>query len=330
MRSGGIHIRGTGSYVPEGVITNADLERMMDTSDEWIRQRTGIVERRVAAPDQACSDLALPACRQALEAAGLKPAELDLIICATITPDTHCPAAANHIQAKLDAPNALTFDVTAACSGFLFALNVAEQYLRAGTSRNVMVVASEVMTRTIDYTDRTSAILWGDGAGAVVLSPGGDDPQLLSTHVHTDGASGQNLLVPGGGSSTTPISHESVDRKLHTLKLIEAAASVKVAVRHFVDSVHEACAHHGLDIKDVKLIIPHQANLRMLQSVAKRLGVDMDRLYVTIERHGNTSSASTAIAFDEAVRRGAIRRGDLVILTAFGGGLTWGSALVRW
>ncbi|MBW1713296.1 MAG: ketoacyl-ACP synthase III [Deltaproteobacteria bacterium] len=326
----GIHIMGTGSYLPEKVLTNQDLEKILDTSDEWIRKRTGVLERRMAAPEEACSDLAVPACNQALDMAGLTAKDIELIIMCTITPDTQCPAAANWLQAKLDAPQALTFDVTAACSGFIFGLNVAEQYLKARTCSRVMVVASEVMTRVVDYTDRTTAILWGDGAGAVILSRGDEDPQILSTHAHTDGANGQNLLVPGGGSQVTPITHESVDKNLHSLKMIEAAASVRVAVRRFVESCHEACQANGATIDDISLFIPHQANLRMLQSVAKRLEVPMERLYVTVEKYGNISSASAPIALDEAVRKGCIKKGDKIILTAFGGGLTWGSALIRW
>ncbi len=326
----GIHILGTGSYVPEKILSNQDLEKIMDTSDEWIQKRTGVRERRVAAKEEACSDLGLIASRRTLEMAGLDKDVIDLIIVCTITPDTHCPAAANWLQAKLETPKAVTFDVTAACSGFIFGLNVAEQYLATGAAKYVLVVASEVMTRTLDYTDRATAILWGDGAGAVLLTRSEQTPQILSTHIHTDGANGQNLLMPGGGSATTPISYESVDKKLHTLKMIEASASVRVAVRRFVESVQEACQANGVSIDDVSLIIPHQANLRMLQSVAKRLEVPMERLYITVDKYGNISSASTAIALDEAVRHGAIKKGDLVILTAFGGGLTWGSALVKW
>lgn len=326
----GIRIAGTGSYLPEGVITNADLEALLDTSDEWILRRTGVSERRRAAPDQTASDLALPACRAALEIAGMEPEELDLVIMATITPDTCCPAGANWLQAKLGCRRAVTFDLAAACSGFVFGLNVAEQYLKTGAATNVLVVASEVMTRVVDYTDRTSAILWGDGAGAALLTNEDQGPQLLSTHLHTDGANGQNLLMPGGGSATTPISHESVDRKLHSLKLIEAAASVKVAVRRFVEACHEACRANGVEIEDIDLFIPHQANLRMLKGVAKRLKVGVEKLYLTINRYGNISSASAAIALDEAVRDGTIKTGDLVVLTVFGGGLTWGSGLIRW
>jgi len=326
----GIRILGTGSYVPEKILSNRDLEKMMDTTDEWIVKRTGVSERRMAAPDQACSDLALPAAERALDMAGLKATDLDLIIICTITPDTCCPSAANWLQAKLEAPQAVTFDVTAACSGFIFGLNVAEQYLKTGAAKYILVVASEVMTRTLDYTDRTTSILWGDGAGAVVLTLGQEDPQILSTHIHTDGANGQNLLMPGGGSKTTPISYESVDKKLHTLKMIEASASVRVAVRYFAESCWEACERNNITIDQVSLIIPHQANLRMLQSVAKRLDVDMAKLYITVHKYGNISSASAAVSFDEAVRDGSIKKGDLVVLTAFGGGLTWGSALVRW
>ncbi|MEW6266527.1 MAG: beta-ketoacyl-ACP synthase III [Thermodesulfobacteriota bacterium] len=326
-----IHIVGTGSYLPEKVLTNLDLEKMMDTSDEWITTRTGVRERRVAAPDQAASDLGLPASLAALEQAGLKPDEVEVIIMATITPDTHCPAGANWLQAKLGADKALTFDVTAACCGFIFALHVAEKYLLSGFCRNVLVVASEVMTRTLDWTDRGSCILWGDGAGATVLTQEADGgPVLLSVHAHTDGANGHNLLMPGGGSSTTPISHESVDGKLHNLRMIEAAASVRVAVQRFAESCYEAVETNGVSIKDVAWFIPHQANLRIIQALAKKLKVDMSRFYMTIEKYGNISSASCAIALDEAARSGAIKNGDLVCLTAFGGGLTWASALIRW
>lgn len=325
-----MHIQGTGSYLPPRVLHNRDIEKILDTTDEWITQRTGIKERRMADPEVAASDLALEACRSALEKAGKKVEEVELIIMATITPDTHCPAGANWLQAKLNAPQAVTFDVTAACSGFIFALNVAEQYLKAGTYRKVLVVASEIMTRTLNWKDRATAILWGDGAGAVFLTNDEDTPQVLSTHIHTDGANGMNLLMPGGGSKTTPISHESVDKDLHTLKLIEASASVRVAVKHFAESCHEAVEANGVSIKDVDWVIPHQANLRMIQSLAKRLDLPMEKFYMTIEKYGNISSASVAIALDEAVRSGAIKKGHLVLLTAFGGGLTWGSALIRW
>ena len=327
-----VYIRGTGSYVPDKVLTNFDLEKIMDTSDEWIFTRTGIHERRVAAPDQAASDLALPACRTALEEAGITAQDLGLIIMCTITPDTHCPAGANWLQAVLNAPQALSFDVTAACSGFVFGLHVAQKYLEAGFCEHILVAASEVMTRTVDWTDRGSAILWGDGAGAVVLSTSGreGDHQLLSVNAHTDGARGQQLLMPGGGSKTTPISHESVDKKLHSLRMIEASSTVRTAVEHFAESCREAVASGGATMDQVAYIIPHQANLRIIQSLAKRLKVGMDRFHMTIEHYGNISSASCAITLDDAAKTGRLNKGDLVCLTTFGGGLTWGGALIRW
>lgn len=326
-----IRILGTGSYVPPRRLTNVDLQEMgLDTTDEWIVQRTGVKERRIAEPDVTTADLAREASLRALEAAGLTPGDPDLIIVGTITPDTCCPSAANWLQAKLDAPQAVTFDVTAACSGFIFGLNVASQYLETGAARTVLVAGAEVMTRTLDWTDRKTCILWGDGAGAAVLSLGNEGPELLSTHIHTDGEHGRDLLMPGGGSRTTPISHESVDKKLHTLNMIEANASFRVAVRHFIDSIKEAAAYNDVPVEEIDWFIPHQANRRMFQSMAKTLGVSMDRFYLTLHKYGNISSASCAIALDEAVRDGSIRKGQIVCMPVFGGGLTWGAALIRW
>lgn len=326
-----IRILGTGSYVPPRRLTNFDLQKMgLDTTDEWIVQRTGVKERRIADPEVTTADLAREACLKALEAAGLTPKDPDLIIVGTITPDTCCPSAANWLQAKLDAPQAVTFDVTAACSGFIFSLNVASQYLKTGAARIVLVVGAEVMTRTLDWTDRKTCILWGDGAGAAVLSLGDKGPELLSTHIHTDGFNGRDLLMPGGGSRTTPISHESVDKKLHTLNMIEANASFRVAVRHFIESVKEAASFNNVSIEEIDWIIPHQANLRMFQSMARSLDVPMERFYLTLHKYGNISSASCAIALDEAVRDGSIEEGQIVCMPVFGGGLTWGAAFIRW
>ena len=326
-----VRILGTGSFVPPKVLSNFDLQEMgLDTTDEWIVQRTGVRERRIADPEVTTSDLGYEAALKAFDMAGIKAKDLDLIIVATITPDTCCPAAANWLQAKLDAPQAVTFDITAACSGFIFALNVAEQYLKTGAAKLILVVASEVMTRTLDWTDRISCILWGDGAGAAILALGRNGPEILSTHLHTDGVNGQDLLMPGGGSKTTPISHESVDKKLHVLQLIEAKSSFRVAVRHFVDSIKEAASFNNVAVEEIDWFIPHQANLRMFQSMAKTLNLSMDKFYVTLDKYGNISSASCAIALDEAVRDGSIKKNDLVCLPVFGGGLTWGSALIRW
>ena len=326
-----IRILGTGSYLPPKRLKNTDLENMgLDTSDEWIQKRTGVVERRMAEPDVTASDLAAEASMRALEVAGLTAKDLDLIIVATITPDTCCPSAANWLQAKLDAPQAVTFDITAACSGFIFGLNVAEQYLKNKTFKNVLVVASEIMTRTLNWQDRATCILWGDGAGAALLALGDEGSEILSTHLHTDGANGRDLLLPGGGSKTTPITHESVDQGLHYLNMIEANMSFRVAVRHFIEAINEALEFNGLAVEDVNWFIPHQANIRMFQNIAKSLNVPFERFYVTLHKYGNISSASCAISLDEAVRDGSVKPDDLICLPVFGGGLTWGSALIRW
>lgn len=326
-----VRILGTGSYVPPKVLSNFDLQKMgLDTTDEWIIQRTGVRERRIAEPDVTAADLGYEASLKALDMAGITAKDVDLIILATITPDTCCPSGANWLEAKLDAPQAVSFDVTAACSGFIFGLSVAEQYLKTGTFKNVLVVASEIMTRTLNWKDRTTCILWGDGAGAAVLAMGSEGPELLSTHIHSDGENGQDLLMPGGGSKTTPISHESVDQGLHTLNMIEANASFRVAVRHFIESIKEAARFNNIAVEDISWFIPHQANLRMFQSMAKTLKIPFEKFYVTLHKYGNISSASCAIAFDEAVRDGSIKKNDLICLPVFGGGLTWGGALIRW
>jgi 3-oxoacyl-[acyl-carrier-protein] synthase-3 len=328
-----IAIMGTGSYVPRRVLSNLDLEKILQTSDEWISKRTGVRERRIAAADEYASDLGKEAAIRAIEMAGISPTDVELIVLCTMTPDTACPSGANWLEARLGADNAVSFDVVAACSGFIFGLSVAEQYLKTGTFANALVVASEVMSRTLDWTDRESCILWGDGAGAAVLKPVDDGlecSEIISTHLHTDGKNGENLLLPGGGSKTTPISHTSVDQKLHSLRMIRASDSVRVAVKCFAEAAEEAVFQNGYTFDDVKVIIPHQANLRILQQMAKRLKVPMEKVYLTVGKYGNISSSTVPIALDEAVRDGTIEKGDLVVLTAFGGGLTWGSSLIRW
>jgi len=326
-----IRILGTGSYLPPKVLTNYDLtESGLDTTHEWIVQRTGVGERRVAEADVTTSDLAYEASLKALDMAGKKVEDIDLIIVATITPDTCCPSAANWLQAKLAASRAVTFDVTAACSGFIFALNVAEQYLKNKTAKTVLVVAAEIMTRTLNWQDRSTCILWGDGAGGALLTLGTEGHELLSTHLHTDGANGQDLLLPGGGSKTTPISHDSVDRGLHYLNMIEANLSFRVAIRGFMDGIKEAAAFNRVNIEDIKWFIPHQANIRMFQHLAKSMKIPFEKFYLTLQKYGNISSASCAISLDEAVRDGSIKPADLICMPVFGGGLTWGSALLRW
>jgi 3-oxoacyl-[acyl-carrier-protein] synthase III len=325
-----IGIIGTGSYVPEKVLTNFDIEKFLDTSDEWIHTRTGVKERRIADPGVGVSALCKVAGERAMEMAGVKPAEIDLIILGTITPDTCCPSGANWVEAKLGCDNAVSFDVTAACTGFIFALHVGRAMIEAGLNKKVLVVAGEIMSRTVNWKERESCILWGDGAGAVVIAETNQGAQILSTHIHSDGKNGDNLLMPGGGSLTTPISHESVDKGLHYLKMIGANTSLRVAVNHFSDAAEEAVAANGYKMEDVDVIVPHQANIRIIQGVAKKLKVPMERVYTTIEKYGNISSATVPIALDEAVRDGTISKGKLVCLTAFGGGLTWGSSLIRW
>ncbi len=326
-----IRILGTGSYVPSKMLTNHDLVAMgLDTTDEWIVKRTGIRERRIADPDVATSDLGFEAAVRALEMAALSPGEIDLIVVATITPDTCCPSAANWLQARLNAPRAVTFDITAACSGFIFGLNIAQQYLKNRTVRNVLVVAAEVMSRTVNWQDRSSCILWGDGAGAAVLTFGKEGPEVLSTHIHSDGENGQDLLLPGGGSKTTPINHESVEKGVHFLTLIEANLSFRVAVRYFMESIKEALEHNHVPLEEIAWIIPHQANIRMFQHISKSMKIPFNKFYLTLGKYGNISSASCAIALDEAVRDGSIQPDDYICMPVFGGGLTWGSALLRW
>jgi 3-oxoacyl-[acyl-carrier-protein] synthase-3 len=326
-----IRILGTGSYVPPKRLTNDDIKNMgLDTSDEWIVQRTGIKERRIAEPDVVTSDLAYEASKKALDMAGLTPDDIDLIILGTITPDTNCPAAANWLQAKLNAKNAVNFDITAACSGFIYAMHTASQFIHAGSAKNALVIGAEVMSRVVNWKDRTTCILWGDGAGAAILTADNKGHQLLSTHIHTDGENGRDLLVPGGGSKVTPITKESAERGDHYLNMIGANASFRVAVRHFVDSIMEGVDHNKLTIDDVNWFIPHQANFRMFASIAKSIEVPIERFYITLDRYGNSSSASCAIALDEAVRDGSIKDGNHVCMPVFGGGLTWGSALIKW
>lgn len=317
-------IIGTGSYVPEDVITNQDLERLVDTSDDWIKTRTGISERRRAAPGMAASDLAVQASRPALEAAEIDPEDLDMVIAATITPDTTCPSAACWVQNQLGAKYAFAFDVNAACSGFVYGLAVADQFIRSGMAQRVLFVGVEIMTRVVNWEDRSTCVLWGDGAGAVVLAPTENDRGILSSHLYADGMNGETLTVGGGGSRIAPITHETVDQDLHTLKM-NGQETFRFAVRAFSDVCIEALEHNHLSADDIDLFIPHQANIRIIDAATKRLKLPTEKVMVTIHKYGNTSSASIPVALDEAVREGRVHEGDLLLLAAFGGGLTWGA-----
>ncbi len=328
-----IYFVATGSYVPMNILKNDDLKKYIDTDDQWIYTRTGIKERRIADKDEASSDLAFKASEKILKRADVKAEDLELIVMATITPDTCCPSGANWLESKLGAVNALSFDVTAACSGYLFALSVAMQYLRCGVYKNALVVASEVMSRVVNWYDRDTCILWGDGAGGVFLSTEEEyknSPVLKDVCLHTDGKNGENLLMPGGGSKTTPISHESVEKKLHYLNMIGASDSMRVAVKRFSESCFEIMEKYDLKSEDISLVVPHQANFRIIKNVAKKIGIPLERFHLTIEKYGNSSSSSVAIAIDEAVSENRINSGDKILLTCFGGGLTWGSALIQW
>ncbi|NLC70546.1 MAG: ketoacyl-ACP synthase III [Desulfuromonadaceae bacterium] len=321
-------IAGTGSYIPEKVATNFDLEKFLDTSDEWIVSRTGIRERHIAAECQNASDLATEAARKALEMAGVAAEEIDLIIVGTITGEFTFPSAACMVQKNLGARRAVAFDVSAACSGFIFALANAVNYHRIGTVKRSLVIGSEIMTRTVNWKDRNTCVLFGDGAGAVVLSSEEGEGGILSTHLHTDGNYWE-LLYQLSGSASPSFLPEVEDQGRRFVKM-QGNEVFKVAVKALSDVALEALAANGLTKDDLKLIFPHQANKRILDAIGKRLDLPSDKIFVNVDRVANTSSASIPIALDEANRRGLLAPQDLILLNAFGGGFTWGAALIRW
>lgn len=330
--AGKSHIRaeiiGTGSYVPEARMTNKDLEGKIETTDAWIVERTGIRERRIASKDEAASDLALQAARKALEAAQVAPEEIDLIVLATSTPDMFFPSTACIVQDKLKATRAAAFDLSAACSGFVYALAVGEQYIRSGTYQKVLVIGTEIMSRLINWTDRTTCVIFGDGAGAVLLAPSSSESGILSTHLHSDGSLWDLICVPGGGSAIPP-SEKVLAERLNTIKM-KGNETFKVAVRSLEEVAREALRANDLQPSDISFLVPHQANLRIIKAVAERLDLGMERVVVNLDRYGNTSAASIPLALDEAVREGRIKKGEMLLFLAFGGGLTWGASLVRW
>ena len=321
-------IAATGSAVPRRVLRNADLERMVATSDEWIAGRTGIRERRVVDEGVASSDLGTEAARAALAAGGWDAADLDLLLVATCTPDMPLPSTACLIQRNLKASRAIAFDLAAACSGFLYGLSVADLYVRSGTCRKALVVGTEVMSSVIDWTDRSTCILFGDGAGAVLLEPSDDDRGILSTHLHSDGDLWDLVCVPGGGSRLPASAPMLADRQQFVK--MKGNETFKVAVRTLEATAREALEANKMGVDDVDLFIPHQANVRIVNAVMERLGLKKDRVFLNIDRYGNTSAASIPLALDEAVRAGRISPGSRILMVAFGSGLTWASAVVKW
>lgn len=321
-------ITGTGSSLPEKVLTNFDLERMVDTTDEWIVARTGIRERRIASEGEYTSTFASAAALRALEAAGVAADEIDLIVVGTLTPDFPFPSTACIVQQSIGATNAVCFDISAACSGFIFALATAEKFIRAGGVKKALVIGAEVLSRIIDWSDRNTCLLFGDGAGAVVLEAVEGENGILSTHMHSDG-NYWDILYQKGCGSRNPATQKNLDDRLVYLTM-HGNEVFKHAVRAMTDVAQEALAANGIASSDVSLFIPHQANQRIVDSVGKRLSLNAGQVFVNLDRYGNTSAASIPIALDEARRGGRVKEGDIVLLDAFGGGLTWGAALLRW
>ena len=321
-------ILGTGHSYPEGILTNADLETMVETSDDWITTRTGIKQRRKAAPGEYTSQFAVRAARQAIERAGLQPEDIDLILCATVTPDQILPSTGCIIQAELGANKAAAMDLVAACSGFLYGLTVADTMLRTGQSKYALVIGAEILTQYVDYTDRQTCVLFGDGAGAAVLGPVDGERGILAARIKSDGRYLEQLYSPGGGTRRRPTA-ETLAAGDHFFKM-KGNELFKVAVRSMADISREVLEEAGLSAEDVKLFIPHQANQRITDAVANKLNVNTERVYSNIAMHGNTSSASIPIGLDECIEAGKIQTGDLILLASFGGGVTWGAVALRW
>lgn len=325
-----VAIIGTGSYVPERRLTNADLEKMVDTTDEWIIARTGIKERRIAAPDEFTSHMGTKAAERAIEAAGISAEDIDLIIVSTITPDTFTPATSCYIQNNIGAKNAAAFDISAACCGFIYAMKTAVQYIGTGQIKTALIVAAEKLSTVVNWEDRSTCILFGDGAGAAVLRLADQegDGAVLATEIGTDGSLHDLIQIPGGGSAK-PITSENAHERLASLAM-RGNEVFKHAVTRMKESAESVIARAGLTSKDIGLVVPHQANLRIINAVAQRLDIDEDKVFINIEKYGNTSAAAIAIAFDEARREGRFKKGDNVVLVTFGAGLTWAAAAVRW
>ena len=323
-----VSIIGTGSYLPERVLTNAELEKTVDTNDEWIVTRTGIKERRIAADDESTSDLAANAARAAMENAGITADEIDLILVATITPDMFFPSTACFVQTKIGAKNAACFDVSAACSGFLYAVEIAQQFITSHTYDTILVIGAEKLSSIVDWTDRNTCVLFGDGAGAAILRHRGGGHGVISTFMGSDGGLSDILYIPGGGSKF-PINKDNADQRLNCIKM-NGKETYKHAVTSMLEATQRVLADANLKPEDLACIIPHQANLRIIEAIAHRLKIPMDRFMINLDRYGNTSAAAVAIALDEANRTGRMQVGDYVLLVVFGGGLTWASSVIQW
>ncbi len=323
-----VSIIGTGSYVPEKILTNAELEKLVETSDEWITSRTGIKERRIAAEGEHTSDLAAKAAHAAITNAGITADEIDLIIVATVTPDMFFPSTACFVQSKIGAKKAACFDVSAACSGFLYAIEIAQQFITSHTYDTILVIGADKLSSIMDWTDRNTCVLFGDGAGAAVLRHRGGGHGVISTFMASDGGLSDILYIPGGGSRF-PINKDNADQRLNCIKM-NGKETYKHAVTSMLDAAHKALAEANLKIADLACIIPHQANLRIIEAIADRMKLPMERFMINLDRYGNTSAAAVAIALDEANRTGRMKEGDYILLVVFGGGLTWASSVIQW
>ena len=323
-----VSIIGTGSYVPEKILTNEDLSRMVDTSDEWITTRTGIKQRRVAAKDENTSDMATRAALNAIEQAKISPKEINLILVATATPDMLFPATACFVQKKIGATNAACLDISAACAGFLFGVEIAQQFITSHTCDTVLVIGADKLTSITNWTDRNTCVLFGDGAGAAILRHRGGSHGVISTHIGSDGQYSDILFMPGGGSRC-PITRDNVALNLQTIHMTGKEV-YKQAVTAMLSAAKKALEQAGLSIHDIACVIPHQANLRIIEAIADRLGIPLEKFYVNLDRYGNTSAAAVAIALDEANRSGRIKPGDYVLMVVFGGGLTWAGSVIEW
>ncbi|HEV8142861.1 MAG TPA: beta-ketoacyl-ACP synthase III [Methylomirabilota bacterium] len=321
-------IIGTGAYAPQRILTNADLAKMVDTNDAWIQQRSGIRERRIADDKEATSDLAVHAARQALERAKLTPADIDFIVVGTTTPDMFFPTVGNIVQQRLGFRRVGSVDLLAACAGSVYSLSVGSKYIETGKYRRVLCIGAETLSRITDFTDRGTCVLLADAAGAAVLEASEDGSGIIDTDLYSDGQYADLLIMPGGGSRN-PATRETVDARMHYARM-KGSEVFKVAVRMFVECAETILTRHGLKASDIDLFVPHQANLRIIEAAAKRVGLPMDKVFVNVDRYGNTGAASVFVALEEAVSAGRVKPGDKILLAAFGGGFAWGAVLLQW